>query len=132
MSLRRGDTAGSQSVVLSAGGVNISWWGVTRGSSRLRINHSPWEGAGQCQSPPGTGWLSQEPAVTTSMGSHCQTPALGVRSVSCAVGLGSAGSMSLQRGVDGSATRSALNQLSFVPQPTLHQARPLRTVPSWD
>lgn len=35
-------------------------------------------------------------------------------------------------GDNGSATRSPVNELSFVPQPTLHQARPLRTVPSWD
>lgn len=45
---------------------------------------------------------------------------------------GCLGRPSLQRGVDGIATHSAVNQLSFVPQPTLHQARPLRTVPSWD
>lgn len=35
-------------------------------------------------------------------------------------------------GDNGSATHSPVNELSFVPQPTLHQARPLRTVPSWD
>lgn len=35
-------------------------------------------------------------------------------------------------GGNGGATSSPVNELSFVPQPTLHQARPLRTVPSWD
>lgn len=35
-------------------------------------------------------------------------------------------------GDNSSATHSPVNELSFVPQPTLHQARPLRTVPSWD
>lgn len=78
--------------------------------------------------PEGTGTVGTASLTST----YCQDNTRHVASLPAPCAWDACPSSARQWQDNGDATGSPVNELSFVPQPTLHQARPLRTVPSWD